>query len=432
MSLNQASLKFAQDFAENFMQNVLETLHDEALAEAKNRIDGINIPHLLHEQVTDIAIPYFEQKFSADIKQKIQQLVDENNIDESISEYIVTVMAPKLETDFKKEVALEINRRIEEINFSDLVRSKIHETVVKIATEFNFPDGSIPAKAVDSRSLIVSGDNISAGLIKNFQSTGIQDSASSCQVTILDRATVFENRLVAGGLEVAGDSVFKGNISIEGNLPKDSAFVNQLVDLIIESFNSSYNDGTFDQYVQRVFDKLDQTGLDAATVKVNGKDLVSERTLSDEVINSNLQKVGALKELQVVGETLLDQTLYVSNGRIGINNMDPERALDLWDQEVQIVLGKRKQDTAIIGTTRNQDLIISANNRDQLVIGTDGSVTVKNINIGRTNQSSAGRQPTDNRPMGHIVWNEQPIIGSPVGWVSLGGARWAGFGIITS
>jgi hypothetical protein len=154
-------------------------------------------------------------------------------------------------------------------------------------------------------------------------------------------------------------------------------------------------------------------------------------TLNDTVVNSNLQRVGALRELQVVGETLLDQTLYVANGRMGVNTLEPGNVLDLWDQEVQLVAGKKLKDTAIFGTIRNQNLIITANNKDQLLINTDGTVTIESLNIGKSNHSSSGRTPTDNRPSASIVWNENPIVGAPVGWVSLGGARWASFGIIT-
>jgi hypothetical protein len=143
-----------------------------------------------------------------------------------------------------------------------------------------------------------------------------------------------------------------------------------------------------------------------------------------------LQSVGALKELQVIGETLLDQTLYASNRRVGINTIDPESAMDIWDQEVQVVIGKRQQDTAIIGTTRNQKLVISANNRDQLTVNTDGSVSVKSLNIGNSNHTSSPFMPTDNRAVASVVWNESPVLGGPIGWVSLGGARWAPFGII--
>ena len=297
--------------------------------------------------------------------------------------------------------------------------------------EIDFPDQSIPARAIDTQSLAISGNNVSGGLIKKFQSTGIQDSASSCQVTILDQATVFENRLVANELEIVGDVKFRGNISIDGTLPADSALTDQLVGLVVDNFNSKYQDGTFDQYVDRVFEKISDTGIDSADIRHKGKSLVSDNELSDTVLSSNLQKVGALKELQVIGETLLDQTLYVSNGRVGLGTLDPEKALDIWDQEIQIVAGKKQQDVAYIGTARNQNLIIGANNRDQLTVNTDGSVSVKSLNIGRTNHTSASVRPTDNRPIGQIVWNEQPIIGSPVGWVSLGGARWAQFGLIS-
>lgn len=432
MSLNDASQKFAKDFAETFMSDVLSTIHTQAMDEVNNKLKEINIPLLINEQVTDVAIPYFEKKFDRELKDKVSQAVGEQDIAKKLNDHLVNVVTPMLENSVKEKMTAEVAQIISGVNIADIVRGKTQEAVTRMLGEVRFPEMSIPGSAIDTRKLTISGDNIVGGLLKNFQSTGIQDNATNCQVTILDRATVFENRLVAGGLEVAGDATFKGNLIIEGNLPKGTAFVNQLVDLVNEGFTEKYEDGTFDHYATRVLDDIAEKGLDVESVKISGNAIVSNRTLSGEVIHSNLQTVGALKELQVVGESLLDQTLYVSNGRIGVNNMAPEKALDVWDNEVQIVIGKRQQDTGIIGTARNQNLIISANNKDQLLVNTDGSVSIKSLNIGRTNHSSGARMPTDNRPIGQIVWNEQPIIGSPVGWVSLGGARWAGFGIITS
>ena len=43
---------------------------------------------------------------------------------------------------------------------------------------------------------------------------------------------------------------------------------------------------------------------------------------------------------------------------------------------------------------------------------------------------SSETPPTDDQPMGTIVFNSNPSLGGPLGWVSLGGARWANFGII--
>ena len=75
--------------------------------------------------------------------------------------------------------------------------------------------------------------------------------------------------------------------------------------------------------------------------------------------------------------------------------------------------------------------MLGTNQQNQLSLETDGSVQILRLNIGRVNMTSGPWQPTDNRQVGEIVWNEQPQVGQPIGWVSLGGARWAKFGIIT-
>ena len=110
--------------------------------------------------------------------------------------------------------------------------------------------------------------------------------------------------------------------------------------------------------------------------------------------------------------------------------MSPERVLDIWDQEVQIVASKRLKDVGFFGTLRSQKLILSSNNKDNIVLNPDGSIAVSQINIGKISHSSATARPSDNKPIGHIVWNDAPNIGSAIGWISLGGARWAKFGII--
>ena len=60
----------------------------------------------------------------------------------------------------------------------------------------------------------------------------------------------------------------------------------------------------------------------------------------------------------------------------------------------------------------------------------DGAVTVKQIRIGNVLFSSSPNPPQYTAQRGTIVFNEQPNLGGPIGWVSLGDARWANFGII--
>lgn len=432
MSLNETSQQFVNSIANEFLATVMAKVQEDTANEIREKIREFNVPALLQEQITDIIIPYFDREVRGVVREDVATRLRENDITELVHNFIKETVIPKIESGIVEQLKIEINQKLEAINLTDIANVQANNAIVSLIKEIDFPDQSIPAKAIDIQSLSISGNNVSGGLIKKFQSTGIQDSASSCQVTILDQATVFENRLVANELEIVGDVKLRGNISIDGTLPKESALTDQLVSLVVDNFNTQYQDGTFDQYVGRVFEKIAADGVDVGDIRHKGKSLVTDNALSDTVLNSNLQKVGALKELQVIGETLLDQTLYVSNGRVGVGTLDPEKALDIWDQEIQIVAGKRQQDVAYIGTARNQNLIIGANNRDQLTVNTDGSVSVKSLNIGRTNHTSASVRPTDNRPIGQIVWNEQPIIGSPVGWVSLGGARWAQFGLISS
>ena len=140
----------------------------------------------------------------------------------------------------------------------------------------------------------------------------------------------------------------------------------------------------------------------------------------------------SLKELQVIGETLLDETLYVSVNRVGINTMDPEATFDLWDQEIEISAGKLELNTAIIETPKSQALVISANKNYNLVCNTDGSVTINTLKIGQSKHTSSDSVPTEDAPKGDVVWNTEPYIGGPIGWVSLGGARWATFGTVSA
>jgi hypothetical protein len=430
ISLNETSQQFIKNLTDSFLATVLEQVKEEAAITIKAKMSELDLPAMLQEQIHGTVIPFFTNDIKQKMEQDVEARLDEADVVSLINKHIVNVLIPRMETQSRDQIVAEVTQRLSAVNIADLAKQQATIIVKDMIKDVSFPDASIPGQAVDTSTLKLSGNNITGGIIKNLESTGIQDSASRCQVTILDAATVFENRLVATGLEITGDTTFKGKVIIEGDLPTTSPFVSKLVELVTQSFNDKYDQGTFDQYCARVFDKIVDEGIDASLIKVNEQSIVVQGVLAGSVVHSNLQSVGALKELQVIGETLLDQTLYASNRRVGINTIDPESALDIWDQEVQVVIGKRQQDTAIIGTTRNQKLVISANNRDQLTVNTDGSVSVKSLNIGNANHTSSPFMPTDNRAVASVVWNESPVLGGPIGWVSLGGARWAPFGII--
>jgi hypothetical protein len=294
-----------------------------------------------------------------------------------------------------------------------------------------FPNNSIAFQAIKFDEIAINGDQVSGGIIKNFGSTGIDDRATDCRVTIMDTHTVFENTLLAAASDIKGDLTVGGNLIIAGTMNDGPAF-QSIVGTAADAVLSELNQEFFENYGNIVFDRIRTDGVDLNRITVNGEELIAGNRLGIKVTDSNLQRLGVVRDLQSQGETLLSETIYVANKRVGINTVNPGHALSIWDQEIEIVASKHSQNTALLGTARAQKLVLSSNGKDNLVLNTDGSVETEQISIGKTKMSSRVTMPSDQQPQGTIVWNTNPEIGQPIGWVSLGSARWAGFGTIAA
>jgi hypothetical protein len=104
--------------------------------------------------------------------------------------------------------------------------------------------------------------------------------------------------------------------------------------------------------------------------------------------------------------------------------------LSIWDQEIELGFGKLETNTAFISTPRSQKLVLGSNGKKNLVLIPDGSVEVSTIKINNMVFTTGSEPPNYEAARGTIVFNENPTLGGPLGWVSLGEARWANFGII--
>ena len=349
-----------------------------------------------------------------DIKEQVEQIVNTVVAD-------ITANVKELAT---KQVTAEIQRNIAAIDFPYLVQTTVRDRISEIQKEMAFGDSSIPGSAIKSDSLILSGNNVKGGIITNFGSTGIQDDATACRVTILDEATVVENRLVTTGAEIRGDLVIDGNIELHGEVNPDSAFVEDLVSLSAGRVRLSLNDELYSSYANLVFDLISKQGLDLSKITLSGTAVVEGNNLGTTITESNLQKVGELRQLVVVGESLLYNTLYVGNNRVGINTSDPSNALSVWDAEVEIVVKKQKKDTGFIGTVRKQNLAIGTDGNPNIILDTDGGTTINHLKLGSIEVSTSPTAPAHNARKGSIVFNENPTENSPFMWVSLGNSAW--------
>lgn len=336
----------------------------------------------------------------------------------------------ELKKQVTKQVVENVSYQLSRLDIPSLAREHISNVLNDNTKTYSFPNRSIKGSAIDPDGLYVRADQIAGGTMRNFESTGIQDKSTETQVTIMDNATVFENQLVSKELHVAGNAVIEGDLKVSGSVEFNESFVNDVIAQCSEKVRLGLNDGLFNDFTEQVFDRINTEGISADNLKYLNQPLVSQHTLAPNILNSNLQKVGVLKELQVIGESLLDETLYVSTNRVGVNTLEPEATVDIWDQEVQITIGKLEKDFGIISMPRAQTLVLGVNKNYNLSLLPDGSVAVNELKIGATRHSSSDSTPTASNPPGSIVWNSSPEIGAPIGWVSLGGARWAEFGQI--
>jgi hypothetical protein len=244
----------------------------------------------------------------------------------------------------------------------------------------------------------------------------------------MDEATVVENNLLTRDLTVKGTATIEGDLNVTGTIPEDSPLFKNVVTAATN--NVATNQSLLASFAGKVVTQIKADGLDLTKILVNGQVVIDGGNLGPSVTYSSLQHVGTLAELQVSGETLLSQTLYTTSKRVGINTIEPTQALTLWDQEIEIGFGKQTNGVGIIETPRNHSLILSTNGKNNITLTPDGATTVNKINMGSMSFSVGDRPPADNQPKGSVVFNSNPNLGGPLGWVSLGDAKWANFGII--
>ena len=265
------------------------------------------------------------------------------------------------------------------------------------------------------RTIAFSGNNVSGGVIKDFASTGISDQAKDVTLTLMPTATVCENQLVTMDLKAVKFTELN-NVKINGE---------------IEIGSSEF----YEKTSKYALNKLSQTDVKLSPGKSFsiGEDVVlTENKLGLKVVESNLQRVGMLKELQVHGETYLSGILYITPaGRVGINTIEPADTFTIWDEEVEMSICKRAKNQGFIGSRKKIDLAIGVNNEPQIYCLSSGEVVInsKLVHQGKS-FSTGGARPGTKGKKGDIVWNQQPEINSAIGWVCLGDTNWASFGSV--
>lgn len=357
----------------------------------------------------------------------IQYQPDMSVIDENMRT-LVSEMGKNLSTDLGARINKMISDKIAETDINAIVVEQINNKLSPKNNLIPFPNNSIDGAAISVANLKITGDNIIGGVIKKFGSTGIDDQATECRVTILDQGTVFENTLYAPRVEVKGGALIDGDLEIQGRIVNNSAY-QQLVTDVADTAQLNITDSVLENHQNLIFERLQSEGIDLSKVTFNGRLLVDGDRLVG-VVNSQLRTVGILQDLQSSGDTFLSDTMFVAGKRVGINTMDPKNALSVWDEEVEIGFGKQQRGVARIAVERDTQLVLGSNNNDNITLKTDGTTVIPKLQLNNLTISTSQSPPSYAAARGTIVFNENPSLGGPLGWVSLGDARWANFGII--
>ena len=406
-----------------------------------NSLKG-NLETELRAQISDevikkIATAEFDSLVSKLVEQQTRQRLEQYNIvgksDEELQKVVRQItdqINTSLTTEANNKINTFLNQKLAQIDVTAVIGSLVQTKLTNLLQTQAFPDGSISHTSINFNGVKLTGDSISGGIITNFGSTGIEDRSSFVQLTLMDHASAFEGPVFTPALKVTGDVRVEGKLVLAGTFDTTTAGYQLLVNNASDSVKTKLDGEFFSSFSDIIFDKIKTEGLDLDKITQGGRDIVKGGQLGYHIIDTNIRKLGVVADLETTGDTLLSDTLYAVNGRVGINTKEPTTALSVWDQEVEVTINKYAQETAFIGTQRRHNLVLGANGREGIKIDVDGVVSVPNISIAGVAMSSSSTIPNYPGTAGHIAWNSAPGSGGAIGWVCLGGTRWAKFGTI--
>jgi hypothetical protein len=265
--------------------------------------------------------------------------------------------------------------------------------------------------------------NFQQDILTKFSSTGIDDRATKCQLTVMDDETVVENQLITKELDVIGTAVVN-DLAVKGTININNRSWQNLSDTISNKTLEKINQDWKQQLVTEVKNSITKDGINFDQVTVKNEPLFTGNALNSSITDTKIQKLGILKELSVQGPASVYDTLNVVNKRVGVNTQTPEMAFAVWDEEISITVGKFKNQQGWIGTNRNQALTLGVNRTPQIEMDADGLTTIKQLRIGQYKISHATQVPGWSGTRGDMVLNSNFGPDRVFAWMCLGGHKW--------
>lgn len=328
----------------------------------------------------------------------------------------------------------------------------------------------------------ISGNLIYGGKILKFESAGIKDSATDTKINIENDKVIIKdlevNRLTKS-LQIDGD------LNVDGTIKVDTLEVlNLKANLDIDQNKPIKYSGEIDgkgflwagkdytkQFVYQSNKIFSSESINIAKDKnlsINDVKVLDSESLGPSVTHSNLKHVGTLKGLIVDGSfSVNNYFIYDGNtDRLGLGTDEPNAALSIAEDGVEIILGTSDATRGVMGTFASHDLDIVTDNQSRIKLGANGNILLGNKNASPVQVSIHGKLAVKvNMPdpdvdlhvngaikfngklqkydtaaptvgeynKGDIIWNSEPAVKKYVGWICIKAGNpgvWEPFGMI--
>ncbi len=395
-----------RDLVTEIEQDLIQHAQDRITARFANIAD---MPDLIDAIKSSVA-GLMEQGFIPDIASYVDTSLIKSLVDHKVESLVESIInnllidqswQEKIESQINRQFVLRFSERLSLIDFDSMIGQHIDQSIEKWQHK----------------------------LLENFATKGIKDTADQVELTVLPQGVNVENTLIARHAVIGQDLEVSGSLTVnslvlKGSVNVDNRSWDELIENIVDRANQSLTQVWTDDLKQQVLLAISEQGIDFKDIVIDGQPLISDQILNPSIHDTNIQKLGRLRDLTVDGPASLGDTLKVRNQRVGINTDSPDMALSIWDDDVCLSAGKLSKSLAFIGTSRATTLAIGVNRGRQIEIDTDGLVTVKKLRIGNFKVGHEPRVPGYSGARGDIVFNSDPKPGEPFAWQCLGSFQW--------
>ncbi len=254
--------------------------------------------------------------------------------------------------------------------------------------------------------------------------------------TTLDSGlTVAQNAKVNGSLTantINVDTIKAKHIECDerGGINDPFAFVAN-TELELDGKGFLYTDGLATrQFVYKQGNKMfSSMNIDLARDRhysIDGVPVIRATALGDNIVNSNLQSVGELNSLKVTGAVEIAEFAFFNpnHNRLGVNTDNPNAALGVFENNVDLVIGSYKNDVGYIGTYNNSGLEIGTDNTARVTIRNTGEIEFGHSKYNNAVVKIHGKLEVDelvakneqSQPLTFSATNDRTVYGTGIIW----------------